>query len=505
MSETETPIRGFKLALLTFALALGTFIQILDTSIATVAIPTIAGNLAVSTSDGTWIITSFSASNAIVLPLTGWLSSQLGRTRLFIISTIGFSLTSWLCGIAWNLPSLVLFRTLQGAVAGTLIPLSQTLLLMNYPKNRQSFALAIWTMVVVTAPVLGPVLGGWITYDYGWEWIFYINIPLGFLSAYLTWFILKGRDSERKKLPIDYFALVLLILSVSSLQIALDKGNQWDWFRSTKVNILFVTFIISTTCFLVWNRLSKAPVIDFKLFKNLNFVLGTVLVTIGFVLYFGGTVLMPLWVQNSLGYTPLLAGLAVMSIGIGPVITSIPVSRWMEKYDLRTLVTISFLIFAATFYWYTDLNTEVDFWGIAIPRFWQGFAISIFFLPLVKLSLFDLPKEELASGSGVFNFIRILFGGGIGTSLSITFYNRRAVLFHSNIAESIDAMRPEFISWTRHLKSLGFSKMEAIELLNDSVNQQSETIALINYFWLSALLFILSSPLIWLCKKVKAA
>ena len=482
------------------ALSLGTFIQVLDTSIANVSIPTIAGDLGVSPDQGTWVITSFSVSNAIVLPLTGWLASQIGMVRLFCLSTFLFGLTSWLCGSAPNLFMLIVFRVLQGAAGGCLIPLSQALLLTHHPKEQHPRALAIWSMVVVVAPVAGPVLGGWITQDYGWAWIFYINVPIALLSCFLVWTLLKDRESPVHKETLDWFGLFLLTLAVSTLQVALDKGNQWDWFNSNLVNTLLLTTLVSGTLFYIWNQGAEKPIINFKFFKDRNFAIGVFLITLGFLLYFSGTVVLPLWLQDYMGYTPLWAGIAVMPVGILPVFLSFYVSYCMQRYDLRILIIFAFIVFGVTNYLFSLLYSQISVQYILSVRLWQGLGLAFFFLPLVQVSLLKIKKEDLAGASGLFHFVRILVGSGIGTSLSITFFSRHIQRFHADIGEHLSLGRPEVQNYFAFLKNLHIPFEKAKALLDQTLNQEAAVLAFDNYLWLSAVLFFVSIPLVLLCR-----
>ena len=282
------------------------------------AVPYIAGNLSVSADQGTWVITSFSASNAVVLPLTGWLSNYFGRVRLFVWSLILFAIASFICGLSTTLAMLVFFRVIQGAVAGSLIPLSQSLMMENNPPDKQGAALGFWGMIVITAPVLGPIVGGYLTDVYSWPWIFYINVPIGFFSAFVTWVFLKNKESEIVRNPIDWVGLFLLALGVGCLQIMLDKGKDLDWFDSPLIITLTIVSGISLTYFAIWTYFQTHPIVDFSFFKNRNFAVRTVCITIGFLVYFGSTVTVPLWLQTEENYTPFWAGVAVAPIGIVP-------------------------------------------------------------------------------------------------------------------------------------------------------------------------------------------
>lgn len=502
---TQTYETDGKLLLLNVALGLGTFIQILDTSIANVAIPYIAGNLSVSTDQGTWVITSFAASNAIVLPLTGWLSDYFGRVRLFVWSLLLFSLTSFLCGLATNLGMLILFRIAQGAVAGSLIPLSQSLILANNPPEKQGSALGFWGMIVIVAPILGPIIGGYLTDQYSWPWIFFINVPIGLFSAAITWILLKDKESTIVRNPIDWTGLCLLSISVSCLQIMLDKGKDLDWFESNTIILLTLTSAITLAYFCVWNYFQKHPIVNFSFFKDRNFTCGTICTTLGYLVYFGSTVTLPLWLQIEQGYTAYWAGIAVAPVGIVPFFLSPLVGKYMKLFDLRILVSLSFLLFAMSFFYQAHFTTQVDLNTILWTRFLQGFGVAIFFLPLVQLSLGGISKEKFASASGLFNFIRILVGSGFGTSLSIQLWTRLEIFHHARLSEAVTSYNPITTEFYENLESVNplYSPSIVHRIIDGQVEQQAYMLSTNDLAWLGAWMFIAMIPLLFLCKKVQ--
>ncbi len=496
---------GGLLVLLNVALGLGTFIQVLDTSIANVAIPYIAGNLSVSADQGTWVITSFAASNAIVLPLTGWLSDYFGSVKLFVWSVLLFAFFSFLCGFSSSLTMLVICRVFQGAVAGTLIPLSQSLLTASNPPEKQGSALGFWAMIVVVAPVMGPIVGGYLTDEYSWPWIFYINIPIGIFSAGAVWYFLKDRESEIVRNPIDWTGLALLSVGVGSLQVLLDKGKDLDWFESNAIIALTVITCISLAYFAIWTYFQKFPIVDFSFFKNRNFAIGCVLITVSFMLYFSSAVTMPLWLQTEQGYTPFWAGVAIAPVGIPALFLATTIGKNLNRVDLRLVSAMSFVFFSAGFFYQTYFTTQVDLVTIMLSRFYQGFGIAFFFLPLVQLSLGNIPKERYASAAGIFHFVRILVGSGFGTSLSIVLWSRLEIFHHARLSELDTIYRPitdQFYDYMYNFSNI-FTMPVVNRILDQEIEQQAYLLSINDLAWLSAWLFLLLIPFVYFCKSVK--
>ncbi|MEB2506605.1 DHA2 family efflux MFS transporter permease subunit, partial [Burkholderia anthinoferrum] len=366
------PLQGGQLILGTIAVSLAVFMNVLDTSIANVAIPTISGDLGVSSDQGTWVITSFAVANAISVPLTGWLTDRFGQVRLFLASIILFVISSWMCGLSPNLPFLLGSRVLQGAVAGPMIPLSQALLLSSYPRAKAPMALALWAMTTLIAPVAGPILGGWISDNYSWPWIFYVNIPVGVAAAAATWMIYRNRESAVRRAPIDGVGLALLVVWVGSLQIMLDKGKDLDWFASTTIIVLALTAVIAFAFFVIWELTAEHPVVDLSLFRIRNFTGGTVALSIGYGLYFGNLVLLPLWLQTQIGYTATDAGLVMAPVGLFAILLSPLTGKYLPRTDPRFISTASFLTFALCFWMRSRYTTGVDEWSLTLPTLVQG-------------------------------------------------------------------------------------------------------------------------------------
>lgn len=493
------PIKGFQLVLLSFAVSLGIFMNVLDTSIANVAIPTIAGNMGVSADEGTWVITSFAVSMAIVLPLTGWLSKRFGEVRLFAFSTGLFTLASIMCGLSNSLTMLIFFRVIQGAVAGPMIPLSQSLLLANFPDEQQGLATGLWAMVAVAGPVLGPILGGYITDNYTWPWIFYINVPVGIFSVYFTWKILKDRETETEKKPIDYIGLILLIIGIGCLQILLDKGKDLDWLNSPVIITLIVISTVSLSYLIVWELTEKNPIVDLSLFKIRNFAVGTIAISLGYMAYFGSVVVLPLWLQTEMNYTPTWAGLVTAPLGILPLILSPMMGGIMNKVDLRILVSIGFLFFAGCSFWIAGFNTDVTFGNIALSRFIQGIGAPFFFVPSISILLSGLPNSRIASAAGLSNFLRIL-AGSFGTSISVTIWSDRESFHQSKIVEGLTSYSSHMKSAIQKLQALGFSAKSSYDFVSQNVINQAYMLATNDIFWGSGFLFLFLLALIWLAK-----
>jgi DHA2 family multidrug resistance protein len=497
------PLTGGKLVLATLAVALATFMNVLDSSIANVAIPTISGNLGVSVDEGTWVITLFSAANAVAIPLTGWLTQRVGQIKLFVISILLFVFSSWLCGVAPNLIVLLAARVLQGVVAGPLTPLSQAILLASYPKEKSSTALSLWAMTATVGPIAGPALGGWITDSYSWSWIFYINIPVGLFAAGVTWMLYRDRESQTRKLPIDKVGLVSLAMWVGSLQIMLDKGKDLDWFSSPVIWALSVIAAISFVFFLIWEFTEKNPIVDLRLFALQNFRGGTIAISVAYAVFFANLVILPQWIQGYLGYRSVDAGLVTAPLGVFAVVLAPVMAKIMPKSDARVLATLAFVGFAGVFLMRSQYTTGVDQWTLILPTLLQGIPMALFFVPLTAIILSGLPAEKIPAAAGLSNFVRI-FAGGVGTSLVTTCWNNRTILHHAQLAEQTSVNNPDYANALANIHAtLGGSTDQAVAFFERSLNAQAAMLGLNDIFWLSSMIFIVIIPLIWMTKPRK--
>jgi DHA2 family multidrug resistance protein len=492
------PITGIKFFFGALAVSLATFMNVLDSSIANVAIPTISGNLGVSVDEGTWVITLFAAANAISIPLTGWLSQRLGQVRLFVGAILMFSFASWLCGVAPTLPVLLAARVLQGLAAGPLVPLSQALLLGTFAKEKSASALSLWAMTATVGPIAGPALGGWITDSYSWSWIFYVNIPVGLFAAGVIWMIYRERELPTRRLPIDLVGLLSLVAWVGSLQIMLDKGKDLDWFSSPMICALAIFALVSFVFFLIWELTDDRPIVDLRLFTGRNFLGGTIAISVAYAVFFGNLVLLPQWIQGYLGYRSVDAGLATAPLGIFAVMLAPVMGKIMPKVDARILATLAFLGFSGVFFMRSHYTTGIDLYTLVLPTLLQGIPTALFFVPLTAIILSGLPPEKIPAAAGLSNFVRI-FAGAVGTSLLTTGWNNRTIEHHARLAEQLSIYNPSFMESVVTLqKTLNVDLNKALASMEISMNAQAAMLGLNDMFWLSAGIFILIIPLIWI-------
>jgi DHA2 family multidrug resistance protein len=492
------PLKGGALAITSVALALGTFMQVLDGTIANVSLPTIAGNLGVSTDNGTWVITSFAVANGVTVPLTGWLMQRFGVVRTFTVSVVLFTIASLLCGIAWNLESLIGFRILQGAVSGPMIPGSQALLIAIFPPHKRGTALSIWAMTTLVAPVLGPVLGGYISDNYHWGWIFLINVPVGIIAAAISWRQLASRETPTRKLPIDTVGLFLLAFWVFSLQTMLDLGKDRDWFHNPLITVLAICAVIGFAAWVIWEMTDGSPAVDLTLFKGRNFAFGTLALCLGYALFFANNLLLPLWLQEQMGYTATWAGFVAAPSGIVAVLATPIVARL--KLDMRWLATIAFLAFAGSYFMRANYTPDASFVTLMLPLLLQGLAMSMFFVPLVSISLDRLSPERLPSASGISNFARIT-AGSFAASITTTFWDRREALHQTRLTEAGTDYSPVYRQTLEQLQATGMSPLQAAGSVMRQIVNQSYLLSSLELFWICGWLALVTIAVIWIARK----
>lgn len=493
------PFTGPELMVLTIVLAMANLMEVLDISIANVSIPTIAGDLGVSANQGTWVITSYAVSNAITVPITGWLSRRFGQVRVFSTAIALFTIASLLCGLSQSLSALIFFRVVQGAVAGFMVPLSQALLMNNFPPEKRGMALAVWVMTIVIAPIIGPILGGWITDNYHWSWIFLINIPVGVLAYFGVLAMLSDRETPRQKVPVDAIGIAMLIVWVGSLQLLLDKGNELDWFNDPFIIGLALTAVIVFVIFLIWELTEEHPVVDLALFKYRNFRWGVISLAFGFSGFFATTILLPLWLQTQLDYTAGWAGLVLAPGGVLALILSPLVGKNMDRVDPRKFATVAFILFAILSFWRSSFNTGADYITLATPQLLQGAAVAMFFAPLVSINLSGIDPARAANATGLQNFLRMM-AGSFGASIVVTAWDRRQALHRTQLMESISNYSQTTIDYLRQLTDAGATTAQAYGQLERSVSVQAYMLAANDIFYVIGWVFFILIFLIWFTK-----
>ena len=493
----SSPFRPPNLALTTIGLSLATFMRVLDTTIANVSLPTIAGNLGVSNDQSTWVVTSFAVCMAISLPLTGFLSRRFGEVKLFVWCTLLFVLTSFLCGLAQDMGMLLLFRAVQGAVAGPMYPITQSLLIAVYPSSKRGMALALLSMVTVVAPIAGPILGGVITDNYSWRWIFFINVPVGLFAAMVVLNQLRHKPEQTERPQVDYIGLIALIVGVGALQIVLDKGNDADWFHSPLIVVLSIVSVIALAVFLIWELTDKDPIVDLRLFRHRNFSAGTLVLVLSYSGFFAIGLLVPLWLQQNLGYTATWAGFATAPIGVLPVLLTFFVGKYATRIDLRLLAALAFGVMALACFMRSDFYVGIDFRRVAEVQLWQGLGVALFMMPLLTILLSDLQQNEIAAGSGLSTFLRTL-GGSFAASITTFAWNRRAAFHHARLAEQINPYNPLL---QRALAGQDLAqRRHSLALLNRSIGQQGLQIGFNEIFHVLGWLFLGLIAVLWLAR-----
>lgn len=476
------------LALLSFMISLGTFMEILDITIANVAVASIAGDLGVSPQQGTAMISSYSIACAISLPLTGWLARRFGEVRVFVGAVSGFTAASLLAALSVNLEMLVTMRILQGLAGGPLLPLSQTLLLRCYPPEKRGQAMGLWAMVVVVAPVVGPVLGGYLVDHVHWSWLFLINGPAGVAVAYTVWKLMRDQESKREAVKLDGVGVLLLILGVGCLQWVLEHGREEDWLESPKVLGATVIALVSMAYFVAWSWNEKDAVVDLSLLRGIQYTTGLSMLTIGFMTYYATVVVFPLWLLLVMGYNTVQAGLAIAPIAILNLLFSPLVGRNIHRLNPQYLSLISFSLLAAISYWNSQFTLEAGYWEIIMPRLLQGLGMAIFFIPIQASMLAGIPNERLAAATGFSNFSRML-GAALGAAVGVTAWDQWAAQAYVELGSRINALETSTIHYLDQLRSMGFQGNTEVAITDQVVIAQSYMVATNQFFFATAVIF----------------
>jgi DHA2 family multidrug resistance protein len=485
-----------------------TFMEVLDTTVVNVSLPHIAGSMSATVEEGTWTLTSYLVANAIILPMTGWLARQFGRKRLLMMAVVGFTSASFMCGLAPNLTTLIIFRCIQGASGGTMQPLSQAIMLEAFPPEDRGKAMAFWAVCIVTAPILGPVIGGWLTDTYSWRWIFYINIPVGMVSLIMSkLFIFDPPYLRRKSLSIDYWGIGMLAVGMGALQIMLDKGQQKDWFSSGLIISLAVIAAVLLISFLVFELLAKNPIVDLRVFRDRTYAIGVFMITsVGFVLY-GSLVLLPIILQTLMGYPSLQAGIAMAPRGIGSLIFMPFVGILLSYIEARKLLTVGVLACSFTLFWFGVLNLNAGYWDLFWPQILQGIALSMLFVPMTTMTMDAIPREEMGNATSIYNLMRNI-GGSVGIAASATMLERNRQAFTNTLGTHVTPFGMKSQEMLEQLSSAitggGIdpvtAKQRAQAMLFGMVQRQASMLSFINLMRLFGGVFVLIVPLIWFAK-----
>ncbi|MHA3891115.1 DHA2 family efflux MFS transporter permease subunit [Acinetobacter sp. GXMZU3951] len=490
-------LQGGRLMLAAFVLALANFMVVLDMTIANVSVPHITGSLAVSSSQGTWVITSYAVAEAICVPLTGWLAGRFGTVRLFIISLIGFTTFSVLCGLSTSLEMLVFCRIGQGLFGGPIMPLSQTLLMRIFPPEKQSQAMGMWAMTTVVGPILGPILGGAISDNWSWHWIFFINIPVGIVCALAAIRLLKPAETDKFRLPIDAVGLGLLVIWIGALQLMLDLGHENDWFNSSFICLLAVITIVGLIAFIIWELTEEHPIVNIAIFRYRGFTIAVLSLAFAFGGFFSSIVLIPQWVQVNLAYTATWAGYLTATMGFGSLTMSPVVAKLSTKYDQRALASFGLMLMGVVTLMRAFWITDADFMTLAMPQILQGFAVPFFFIPLSNIALGSVLTQEMASAAGLMNFLRTM-AGAIGASIAVTIWDDHAKVARS---EMVSNLHPTEVQAT--LLQNGMSHETSLGVISNLVDKEAMTMSVDHVFLILTLVFVVASLMIWLAPKPK--
>jgi DHA2 family multidrug resistance protein len=499
--------------LIAAAMILPTFMVALDTSVANVSLPYIAGSLSSSLDESTWVLTSYLVANAIVLPISGWISQVLGRKRFLVISMIVFTVASFLSGAAVSLSMLIVARIVQGASGGALLPVSQAVLLESFPPEKRSEAMAVYAFGVIVAPVVGPTLGGWITDSYSWRWVFYVNLPVCLLAMELTRVFIEDPPYIRGQAPksVDYLGFGLMALGLGALQVVLDRGERADWFAS---NWVWLGAILSAIClvgFVVWELHSKEPIVQLRVLGNRNFAVGFVLATVyGFILY-GTLVMLPLFLENLMGYTAMNTGLAITPRGMGALISVTLAGRYLKKIDGRIVIVVGLILLATALFLLSGIDLEISIFNVIWPNVLMGFAIGMVFVVLTTMAVSTLSNESMGTATGLYNLMRGM-GGSIGIAVITTLQSRNAQFHQAVMVSHLTPYAPAFQAAYYRLTHLfrfagqgAFARAKAYRALYATLAAQSSVCAFLDIWRMLGYLALASIPVALLFKRVGPA
>lgn len=491
-------------AIVAVSTMMATFLVILDVTIANVALDHMRGSLSAGVDEITWVLTSFLVANAISLPITGWLSDLLGRKRLFILATVAFTLTSAAAGAAPSLAFMVIARFLQGLAGGPLVPLSQATMIETFPARQRGMAMAIWGIGIMFAPIIGPTLGGWITDNWSWRWVFYINVPVGAAAVVMAWLFVPDSATERPAVRrVDVPGLVLLVMGVSALQFVLDRGEREDWFASSLIVWLSVVAAAALVALVVRELRAEEPVVDLRVLRHGTFAVATAAMFVISIAFYGIMVLSPLFTQILMGYTAMLAGFVLAPGGLSTLVTMPIAGALLSRLDPRWIIVTGCALNAYAMYLMATLSLEASYWQIMLPRLIQGFGIGFTFVPLSTVALSAVPMRELGHASGLFNFMRTI-GGSIGIAAVATFLQRGAQTHQARLASHVSLYDPDVwdryqtlvTTFTERGADLATAEQQAWAHLYRMVQEQALLLSFIDNFWWLAWIFVAVIPFV---------
>ena len=496
--------------LVAITVMLPTLIEIVDTSVVNVALDHIRGSLSAGIDESTWTITSYLVSNAIIIPMTGWLSRLFGRKRYLIYSTSLFTMSSLLCGSAWNLQSLIFFRVLQGIGGGALQPISQSILLETFPRHQHGMAMAIFGIGIMFGPIIGPLLGGWITDNWSWHWIFFINIPIGILSILMAMFIIIDPPyMKRTKMKIDYWGLALLAIGLGCLQIVLDKGQREDWFASSFITWMSVISFVSLLLFVIIEFFAEHPIVNLRTLRNISFSTGNIIMFFAFFNLFGSIVLLPIYLQTLMGYTATLAGMVLGPGGVATLVAMPIAGRLVTKMSPKVLLSSGIVLSAYSTYLMSQFNLNADFQTVIWPRVVLGVGMGFLFIPLTTLTMSSIRKEDMGNATAIYNLLRNL-GGSFGVAFVTTILARRAQFHQLHLGERLTPFDSVLREATQQLKGVlslkglvPFAGQGDLATIYRALLREASMLSFNDAFHLLSILMILIIPLTLLMRKGK--
>ena len=509
-AEGDAPVGALRRWAITATVMVVTVMQVLDVTVINVALPHMQGSLSAGVDEISWVLTSYLAANAVILPATGWLAGYFGRKRFFLISTVAFTGASVLCGLAPNLTVLLVARILQGIAGGPLMPLSQAVMWEIFPFRQRGMAMAVWGMGIMMAPIFGPTLGGWITDNWSWRWVFYINVPIGILGAFAASAILFDPPYLRRPGKVDAPGIVLMVIGFLSLQLFLDQGERYEWFDSRLIVTLGITAAAALAGFLIRELMTSEPILDLGVYRDRNFAASSLIMVFVMFGFFSSMVLLALFTQKVLGYDAWTSGLVLAPGGVGNLLSLVIAGRLILRVDQRLLLAVGCLLNAWAAWQMSVLTVSVDYWALAWPRFLQGLGVGFIFVPLNAVALATIPRESMGNATALLNVVRNL-GGGVGVALVSTLLARRAQEHQATLVTHINPFDPETVArlsaWAAHFGGKGAdtftAQRRAMVSVYQEVTRQAQVLAFADDFWMLFVLFCGTLLLLPLLERVR--